>query len=137
MKNLKNNLTNVLNVLLATKEKIYLDCLSKHNSDHKKKVILLIISTGEGWHYLEVRKLPTLSTEVTSKHDGDFHFLNCFHSFAAENKCDFYVKKVCENKDFYSLLMTSKDIKIFNFNQYQMSDKASFIIYIDLSLTNL
>ena len=33
--------------------------------------------------------------------------------------------------------MPSKDIKIFNFNQYQMSDKASFIIYIDLSLTNL
>ena len=44
LKNLKNNLTNVLNALLATKEKIYLDCLSKHNSDHKKKVILLIIT---------------------------------------------------------------------------------------------
>ena len=44
-------------------------------------------------------KLSTLSRGITSKHNGDFHCLNCIHSFAAENKCKSH-KKVYENKDF-------------------------------------
>ena len=30
----------------------------------------------EGWHYLAVRKLPTLLRGITSKHHGDFYCLN-------------------------------------------------------------
>ena len=41
-------------------------------------------------------------------------------------------KKVCENKDFCSVIMPSEDTKILEFNQYQKSDKAPFIIYADL-----
>ena len=41
-------------------------------------------------------------------------------------------KKVCENKDFCSVTMPSEDTKILEFNQYQKSDKAPFIIYADL-----
>ena len=26
--------------------------ISKHNSYHEKQIILLMISNGEGWHYL-------------------------------------------------------------------------------------
>ena len=36
-----------------------------------------------------------------------------------------------ENKDC-NFVMTSEDTKILEFNQYQKSDKASFIIYADL-----
>ena len=32
-------------------------------------------------------------------------------------------KKVCENKDFCSVIMPSEDTKILEFNQYQKSDK--------------
>ena len=39
---------------------------------------------------------------------------------------------VCENKDFCSVIMPSKDTKILELNQYQKSDKAPFIIYADL-----
>ena len=39
---------------------------------------------------------------------------------------------VCENKDFCSVIMRSKDTKILELNQYQKSDKAPFIIYADL-----
>ena len=41
-------------------------------------------------------------------------------------------KKVCKNKDFCSVTMPSEDTKILEFNQYQKSDKAPFIIYADL-----
>ena len=51
--------------------------------------------------------------------------------FARENKRESH-KKICENKDFCNVVMPSKDTKILEFNQYQKSDKASFIIYCDL-----
>ena len=41
-------------------------------------------------------------------------------------------EKVCENKDFCNVIITSEDTKILGFNQYQKSDKVQFIIYADL-----
>ena len=41
-------------------------------------------------------------------------------------------KRVYENKNFCNIIMSSEDIKILEFNQYQKSDKVSFIIYADL-----
>ena len=42
------------------------------------------------------------------------------------------IKKVCENKDFCNVIIPSENDKILEFNQYQKSDKAPFIIYADL-----
>ena len=53
----KNNVTIAQNILYAKKEKIYLAYVSKHNSNCEKQVILLIISSGEKWHYLAVKQL--------------------------------------------------------------------------------
>ena len=39
-------------------------------------------------------------------------------------------KKVCENKDFWNIVMLSEDIKIFN--HYQKSDKTLCITFADL-----
>ena len=41
-------------------------------------------------------------------------------------------KKLCENKDFCNVIIPFEDAKILEFNQYQKSDKAPFIIYADL-----
>ena len=48
--------------MYATKEKIYPAYVSKHNSNFKKQVILLMIPNGAGWrwHYLAVKKLSAL-----------------------------------------------------------------------------
>ena len=43
-----------------------------------------------------------------------------------------HIKKLCENKDFCNVVMPSEDTKVLFFNQYQNSDKAPFIIYVDL-----
>ena len=56
--------------------------------------------------------------------------MNSFHSFATENKFPSN-KRACENKDFCNANMPSEDTKILEFNQYQKSDKAPFIIYAD------
>ena len=42
---------------MLKKEKIYPAYVSKHNSNHEKQVILLMISNREKqWHYLAVKK---------------------------------------------------------------------------------
>ena len=57
--------------------------------------------------------------------------MNCLFSFRTKNKIESH-KKLCENKIFYNVIMSSEDTKLLEFNQYQKSDKALFIIYADL-----
>ena len=64
---------------------------------------------------------------ITSKKNGDFYCLNCLTPFRAKNTPEYH-KKVCENKIFSNVIMRSEDTKILEFNQYQKSDKAPFII---------
>ena len=78
--------------------------VSKNNSNHEKQVILLMISNGEKWHYLAVKKLSAFLRSaflrgVTSKNNGNFYCLNCLHSFRIKNKVESH-KKVCENNFF-------------------------------------
>ena len=40
-----------------------------------------MITHGEKWHYLAVKKLSALLREITSKHDGEFYCINYFHSY--------------------------------------------------------
>ena len=60
-----------------------------------------------------------------------FLCLNRLHSFKTENKLELH-KKVRGNKDFCKVLMPPENTKILEFNQYHKSDKALFIIYVDL-----
>ena len=48
---------------------------------------------------------------ITSKHHGDFYCLNCLHSFQTKIKLESH-KEVCENKDFYNVVMPSEDTEI-------------------------
>ena len=41
-------------------------------------------------------------------------------------------KKVCGNKDFCNVIMTSEDTHILQFNQYQKSNKAPFFVNANL-----
>ena len=85
----------------------------------------------EGWHYLTVKKLPILLRWITSKHHGEFHCLNCLHSFKTANKLKSH-EKVCKNKDFCGILLPSEKDNILEFNQYMNSNKMSYIIHGDI-----
>ena len=52
------------------------------------------------------------------------------HLFLTEKKLESH-KKLCENKNFCNVIKPSEDTKILEFNQYQIFDKATFIIYAD------
>ena len=81
--------------MCTKKEKIYPAYVLKHNSNHEKQVVLLMIPNEEGWHYITIKKLPLLLRGITSIHQGDFYCLNCHHSFTTEKNVDLmknYVK---------------------------------------------
>ena len=52
-------------LIICMLKKMFPACISTHNLMHEKQVILLMIPTGEGWHYLAVKKIPTLLREIT------------------------------------------------------------------------
>ena len=91
----------------------------------KKQTIFLMISSWDGWHYIAIEKLPALLRRIMSK-NCNFCYSNCLYSFRTENKLESH-KNVYENKDCCNIVMPSIDTKISEFNQYQKSDKASFI----------
>ena len=68
---------------------------------------------------------------LTSNNNADFYCLNCLYTFRTKNKLASH-KKVCENKDFCNVTLPFEDTKISEFDQYQTSHKAPFIIYADL-----
>ena len=39
----------------AKREKLYYAYVSKHNPNHQKQVIILMILNGEEWHYVGVK----------------------------------------------------------------------------------
>ena len=88
---------------------------SKHNLKRENQVILLMITDGEKWHYLAVKKLSALLKGITSKHKGDSYCLNCFHSYRTEEKVKKH-KKVCEDHDYFYVEIPEKDNKILKYN---------------------
>ena len=75
----------------------------------EKQIILLMIPNEEKEirHYLEVKILSALLKRITSKHDGDFYWLNCLHFLEKKNKLKSQ-EKVCTNKDFCETVIPSQ-----------------------------
>ena len=89
-----------------------------------------MIPNGKGRHYLTVKKISALLRAKISKHH-DFYYFSCHNFFATTNKLQSH-RKVCENKDLCNIAMHSEDTEILQFNQYQKSGKAPFVIYANL-----
>ena len=128
-----NDKSVALNILLVpyNTEKTRLAYKLKHNFKRKNQVVLLMITDGEKWRYLAVKKLSALLREVTSNHKGDFYCLNCFHSYSTEKKLEKH-EKVCNYHDYFYVEMPNEENKILKYNHVNKSMKVSFIIYADL-----
>ena len=90
--------------MYTEKEKIPPGYVLKNHSNRKKQVILLMTLNGKGWHYAAVKQISALLIGISTKHYGDFHCLNCPHSFRTKGKLESH-KKVFENKDFCQLCL--------------------------------
>ena len=104
---------------------------SKYNLTRENQVILLMITDGEKWHYLAVKKLSALLRGITSNHKEHFYCLNCFWAYTTENKPENH-KKLCENHGYCCIEMSNEDNKILQYNHREKSMRAPFIIYADL-----
>ena len=112
-------------------KKIEIVYKSKHNLTREKRVILLMISNGENWHYLTVKNLFRLLRGITSNQNRDFYCLNCFHSYRTKNKLEAH-EKICENRDYCRVEMPTKDNNAIKYNQGEKSIKLLFVVYADL-----
>ena len=90
-----------------------------------------MITDGKKWHYLAVKSLSALLRGTTSKHDGEFYCLNCFHSYSTKNKLEKH-GKVCNDHDYCYVEIRSEYNKILKYNHGEKSVKAPFIICADL-----
>ena len=126
----QNNESIALNVLYVPHgtKKISLAYKSKHNLNRGEKLILLMITDGEKWHYTAVKRLSGLLRGITSTNNGDFYCLNCFHAFRTKNKLEVH-QKICENRDYCHVEMSTKDNNIIKYNQGEKSIKLPFVVY--------
>ena len=72
---------------------------SKYNSTCEKQIILLMIPNKRKYWS---KKLLALLEAITSKHDDDFYYLNCLHSFKTENELKYH-EKACKINIFVEL----------------------------------
>ena len=106
--------------------------ISKYNDERDNQVNLLMITDGTtNWHYLAIKNISGLLRGITSKHNGDFYCLNCFHSYTSKRKLKKH-KRVCKDHDFCDTIMPDEDNKILKYNPGEKSLKVPFIIYADL-----
>ena len=109
---------------MYTKNKINVAYVSKHNVNCGKQVIHLMVPNGDGWHYIAVKQLLALLSEITSKTKVIFMVWIAFIFFITENKIRNWKQKlkshkeVCENKDFCNVVMPSEDTKMLELNQF-------------------
>ena len=75
-------------------KKIHVAYNLRYNLTRKKQVILLMISNGENWHYVVVRKLSGLLRGITFNHKEDFNCLNCVCAYSTKNKLKEHKKYV-------------------------------------------
>ena len=104
---------------------------SKYNLTRENQVILSMITYGEKWHYLAVKRLSALFRGITGNNNGDFYCLNCFQSYTTENKLKKH-EKVCENNDYCYVEIPEEYNKILKCNEGEKSMKSPFIVYADL-----
>ena len=90
-----------------------------------------MISNGENWHYLTVKKLSGLLRGITPNHKEDFYCLNCFCAYSTRNKLEAH-KKICENHDYCHAEMPTIENNTIKYNQGEKSIFLPFVVYADL-----
>ena len=86
----------------------------------------------EGWYYLAVKKLSAWLERITSKHNGDFYCLICFHYFRKKNNLNLI--KYVKIKIFCGMAMPSEKDNILKSNKYMKSVEMPDIINANFNL---
>ena len=127
----QNNKKIAFNILFVpyTTEEIRITYKSKYNHERKNRVILLMITNGEKWHYLAVKSLPALLRGLTSNHNRGFYCSIYFHSYGTKNRLKIH-ERVCNDHDYCYVEMPNEDNKILEYNYGEKSLKAPFLLVL-------
>ena len=109
-----NKKTIALNILYVpyNSKQIRQAYISEYNNERDNQVHLLMITDGDcNWHYLAVKSIYELLRGITSNHNGDFHCLNCLHSYTTKEKLRKH-ERICNDRNFYHSKMLDEDNKI-------------------------
>ena len=96
----------------------------------------MITDDRKRWHYLAVRNLSALPRGILSSNNGDFYFLNCFHSYRTHKKLKKH-ERVCNSHDYCHVDMPKNKIitrrkviksSVYNLCGFRMSTKKSVIL---------
>ena len=74
-----------------------------------------------------MKNLSGLLRGITSNHNGDFYYLNCFHSFSTKNRLKKH-ERVCNDQDYCQVEMLNEDNKTLGYKQGEKSLKVLFFI---------
>ena len=88
-----------------------------------------MITDGEKWHYLAVKRLSALFKGITGNNNGDFYCLQI--QYNTENKLKKY-KKVFKNHDYWYVEMSEEYNKTLKHNEGEKSMRLPLIIIADL-----
>ena len=82
----KQNTNIALNVFSAheTSKKLNNIRVSKYNRIRPNKILLLMITDGEKWHFTSVKNEYRLFRDVFSKHHDAYYCLNCRQSYRTD-----------------------------------------------------
>ena len=86
-----------------------------------------MITDGQKWHYLVVKRLSALFREIKGNNHGDFYCLNYFQSYTTENQLKKY-KKFYENHYYCYVEMPEEYNKILKYNKGEKSMRLPFFI---------
>ena len=74
-----------------------------------------MITVDKKWHYLAVKSFSALHRVIPSKHNGDFSYLNYFHSCSTKDKLKKH-ENVCKNHDYCYVEIPNEDNKTLKYN---------------------
>ena len=76
-----------------------------------------------------MKSLPGLLRGITSNHNGDFYYLNYFHSFSTKNRLKKH-ERVCNNHDYCKVEMPNEDNKTLGYNHGEKPLKVLFLLVL-------
>ena len=108
--------------------------IPKYNPKRDNQVNLLMITNNKNnWHYVTVKNISGLLRGIASDHNGDFYYLNCFHSYTTKEKLEKH-ERIRRDHDFCYVKMSDEDRKILRYNPGEKSLKLAYIICVDFVL---
>ena len=128
----KNNTSIPLNIFSAheTDKHLYNIRVSKFNRTRRHKVVLLMITDSEKWHFTSAKIETRLFRGVFSKHHNDYYCFDCRQSYRTDNALKRHERLCLNNKDCH-VKLPFKNKNILKYEKYLRSTKSPHVIYLD------